>query len=86
MVSRATDLLADRNEQLAVPAGAIAEDALPVWARGFAAPALAPGETKRVPLVRSLATARLEHVPVAELIEATRCYAATAVRFLERRD
>ena len=27
-----------------------------------------------------------EHVPVAELVEAARCYAATAVRFLSRRD
>jgi succinyl-diaminopimelate desuccinylase len=27
-----------------------------------------------------------EHVPVAELVEAARCYAAAAVRFLSRRD
>jgi hypothetical protein len=27
-----------------------------------------------------------EHVPVAELVEAARCYAAAAVRFLSRRE
>ena len=39
------------------------EDALFLWARGLAAPAVAPGEEVEVPLYRSAAITRLTHVP-----------------------
>jgi hypothetical protein len=58
---------ADRSENLRVPADALDADALLLWARGFAAPVLAPGETRQVPLVQSLRTARLLHRPVTVL-------------------
>ncbi|OGF04351.1 MAG: hypothetical protein A2W00_01615 [Candidatus Eisenbacteria bacterium RBG_16_71_46] len=56
---------ADREERLQIPDGALAEDALLLWARGFAAPALAPGESRQVDLVRSLRFARLQHQPLS---------------------
>jgi hypothetical protein len=56
---------ADQERRVAVPAGAVCEDALLVWARGLAAPLLGPGESRRVPIVRSLAVSRLTHVPFA---------------------
>jgi hypothetical protein len=56
---------ADRDEPLTVPNDAVTEDALLVWARGLATPLLAPGESRRVSLVRSLLVARLRHQPVA---------------------
>jgi len=52
---------ADRNETLGRPENGLAEDALYLWARGLAAPRLAPGESRRVPLLLSLQLARLEH-------------------------
>lgn len=55
---------ADRSGMLAIPPGALDGDALLLWARGFAAPVLAPGERRQVPLVQSLRTARLLHRPV----------------------
>jgi hypothetical protein len=55
---------ADGRSALTRPAGSLAEDALFHWARGFAAPALAPGESIKLRLLRSLAVARLNHVPV----------------------
>jgi len=55
---------ADRNETIAAPPEAMSEDALLLWARGLAAPTLAPGATRDVQMVRSLAVARLKHVPV----------------------
>ena len=56
---------ADQERREPVPADAVSEDLLLVWARGLAAPVLAPGESRRVPLVRSLAVSRLAHVPFA---------------------
>lgn len=55
------DREADRSKTLDVPADAVAEDALLLWARGLAAPALAPGESAVAPLVRSLRESRLLH-------------------------
>ena len=55
---------ADREETVPADAAAVSEDALLLWARGLAAPALAPGESRTVPLVRSLAVARVAHQPV----------------------
>ncbi len=55
---------ADRQETLAYPADGLAEDALPLWARGLAGPVLKLGETRDVQLLRSLKAARLLHQPV----------------------
>ncbi len=55
---------ADEQGELAYPAGALAEDALPLWARGMAGPRLGPGETVTVPILRQLARVRLDHVPL----------------------
>lgn len=55
---------ADRSERIEAPPDAMSEDALLLWARGLAAPALAPGASREVPLVRSLAVARVRHQPV----------------------
>lgn len=52
----------DASETLAYPAGGLAEDALPLWARGLAGPVLGPGERREVALLRSLETVRLRHV------------------------
>jgi len=61
---------ADQSRDLAVPADALSADALLLWARGFAAPLVAPGERREVPLVLSMRTARLNHRPV-EIQKAT---------------
>ena len=55
---------ADRHEQLAAPAAGGSEDALLLWARGFASPVLAPGESREVQLLSSLKVARLLHRPL----------------------
>lgn len=55
---------ADRATHHEYPAPAQFEDALLLWARGFASPFLDPGETRDVNLLRSLETSRLTHVPV----------------------
>lgn len=52
---------ADERLGLPLPAGGLAEDALLLWARGFAGPALAPGQSVTVPLLGSLKVARLVH-------------------------
>ncbi len=56
---------ADRTDELPHPPGGMAEDALLVWARGLAAPVLAPGETREVDVLGSLKFARLGHGGVA---------------------
>ena len=52
---------ADQSSTLAVPADAMSEDALLLWARGFAGPLLAAGQSLDVPLVGSLRASRLLH-------------------------
>ncbi|MGH9317483.1 MAG: hypothetical protein ACRD1P_10285, partial [Thermoanaerobaculia bacterium] len=52
---------ADQQRVLAVPANALAADAILLWARGLAAPVLGPGQRREVALVGSLRTARLAH-------------------------
>ena len=61
---------ADQSRVLAVPSDALSGDALLLWARGFAAPVLSPGDRREVPFVRSIEAARLGHRPV-ETIHAT---------------
>ena len=58
---------ADQSSVLEVPPDAISGDALLLWARGFAAPLLEPGERRDVPLVRSIQASRLGHRPVEML-------------------
>lgn len=48
----------DSQAALAEPAEAMSEDTLLVWARGMAQPALAPGESRAVPLLVGLAAMR----------------------------
>jgi hypothetical protein len=61
---------ADQARTLKIPDDALSGDALLLWARELAAPALAPGERREVMLVKSLKTARLAHQPV-EMLQAT---------------
>jgi hypothetical protein len=55
---------ADGNSQLPFPEKGASEDALFLWARGWANPRLNPGETRDVPLLLSLVTSRLNHTPL----------------------
>lgn len=56
---------ADRSARLDYPVDGMSEDALLSWARGFAAPRLAPGERREVPMLTSLTFARTHHQPLA---------------------
>ena len=53
---------ADSSATNPLPGGGFAEDALILWARGLAGPTLETGQTLQVPLFRSLAVQRLQHV------------------------
>lgn len=55
---------ADGEHRHRTPRDGVSEDVLPLWARGLAAPFLQPGESRAVPVLRSLVAARLEHKPV----------------------
>src|SRR6202035_6186393 len=70
---------ADQSRQLTVQNDALSGDALLLWARGFAAPMLAPGERREVPFVRSIEAARLGHRPV-EMLKATLTRSAASSR------
>jgi len=56
---------ADGNEDLALPADGVYEDALPILLRGWGAEYLKPGESRSVPYLPSLLSARLSHRPLA---------------------
>ncbi|MEM1446935.1 MAG: hypothetical protein AAGF84_12825 [Planctomycetota bacterium] len=56
---------ADANEKLPGYEAFLAEDALMLWARGLAGPKVEPGESVALPLYRSAAVTRLQHVGVA---------------------
>lgn len=56
---------ADQSGTLDYPADGMAEDALLAWARGLAAPHLAPGESREVPMLTSLSFSRTRHQPLA---------------------
>ena len=49
---------ADRQRNLDYPAAGVAEDTLWQWARGMAAPALVPGESRTVPFLPALPSAK----------------------------
>jgi len=55
---------ADRQNQLQYPEDGLSEDALLLWARGQAGPRMAPGESRDVPILTSVETSRLQHVPL----------------------
>ncbi len=55
---------ADQARSLPVERDGVSEDALLLWARGLAGPGLEPGQSVRVPLLRSMQTARFGHVPL----------------------
>ncbi len=55
---------ADAKGSLPQRPGGLSEDLLLLWARGLAAPRLSPGESRQVPLLRSVRRARLEQRPV----------------------
>jgi hypothetical protein len=55
---------ADQQVTLAYPQDGISEDALLIWARGLAWPALQTGESRTVPLLRAARISRLHHVPL----------------------
>ncbi len=52
---------ADQARSVPAPADALSGDAILLWARGFAAPAIQAGERREVPLVKSIEAARLSH-------------------------
>lgn len=56
---------ADKQAVLDAPNGGLVEDVLLMWARGLAAPVLAPGASTTVPFLPSLTRARFAHVPLA---------------------
>jgi hypothetical protein len=56
---------ADQALALALPAGGVMEDAVPILVRGLRGDWLAPGETRTVPFLPSTLRARLEHRPQA---------------------
>ena len=56
---------AQQEESFKIKGDVLSEDALFLWARGLAAPVVAPGEEVDVPLYRSAAVVRLQHVPQA---------------------
>ena len=56
---------ADLTQTLAMPAEGISEDGLAFWARSMAPPFLKPGESKDVPFLTSLRSARDAHQPMA---------------------
>ncbi len=52
---------ADGSEELPLPEGGVFEDALPILLRGLRGDYLKPGESRDVPLLPSLLSARLQH-------------------------
>ena len=56
---------ADRQNQLDLPAEGVGEDELLLWARGMAAPRLAPGQRRQVPFLSSLQWSRQQHTPLS---------------------
>lgn len=71
---------ADRAGTLPGHAGGVSEDALLLWARGLAYPAVAPGESTRAPLFTSLKRARLAHLAAGwEEVELARAGATEEV-------
>jgi hypothetical protein len=56
---------ADRQNQLDLPAEGVGEDELLLWARGMAAPRLAPGQSRQVPFLSSLQWSRQQHTPLS---------------------
>jgi hypothetical protein len=56
---------AGERSTLDVPSGGVAEEQLFFWARGMAAPVVAPGQSVTVPFLPSLQSSRHSHKPLA---------------------
>jgi hypothetical protein len=56
---------ADGKDDLELPPDGVFEDALPILLRGWGTAYLKPGESRTVPYLRSLLSARLAHKPLA---------------------
>jgi len=56
---------ADNHDDLPMPAGGVMADQLPILLRGWLGAYLAPGESRSVPYLPALLSARLEHTPLA---------------------
>ena len=56
---------ADLTQSIQGPVTGLSEDALAFWARGMAPPYLEPGDSKAVPFLTSLRSARDAHQPMA---------------------
>ncbi len=56
---------ADGREDLPLPEGGLFEDQLPILLRGWLEEYLRPGESRRVPFLPGLLSARLDHRPLA---------------------
>jgi hypothetical protein len=56
---------ADAMESLDLPSGGVTEDALPVLVRGWNGTLLDPGQSRTVPFLPSVLSARLQHRPLA---------------------
>ncbi len=56
---------ADGRDDLPLPEGGLFEDQLPILVRGWLGEYLEPGESRSVPFLPSLLSARLEHRPLA---------------------
>lgn len=54
----------DGHKTLDQPANGFWEDGLMLWARSLAGPDIAPGERLEIPLLRSLETSRMKHIPM----------------------
>lgn len=64
---------ADEQRTLTGPRDGVSEDGLLLWARGLAAPQVAPGQQLSAPMLRSLSVVRLQHVPLVwDQVELTR--------------
>jgi hypothetical protein len=69
---------ADQAGRVEYPEGGVSEDALLLWARGWAAPRVMPGAKVEVPLLDSVRLARMRHEPIAWR-EATLTHSAKTV-------
>lgn len=70
------DTEGDQQRKFDQPNGAVSEDALLLWARGMARPVLKPGESRKVPVMLALQSARFKNGPV-KFGEATLARSAT---------
>jgi hypothetical protein len=72
---------ADHDGSIEYPLEGMAEDSLPLWARGMAGPVVEPGGTKTVQMLMSLAVAREMHLqPAWKPVTLTRSETSSKLR------